>query len=280
MKTFHRYEKKDYLNMLSDISRNKFYQEIIQNSKPKRVLDFGCGYPILSYYCLLSGAEKVYAIDNNADLVPVLEEFKSHYPDRFEYFITDHINLPDVEIDTVVYELFAPNLFHENIYTISNSIKTKYGEIDFLPSQWNLSVSICSIDQVERGNKVFGVPDKFNWLHDKWKITKGPLHAKFMYPINSKDWNFDCTNWYSLDQIYDTEWLFEFTLKQETDINLVYLKFKIKEGDHELAITQSTPSDHWGNQFITLPPRRVKGKVKVKVFLGEDKRHISADWVI
>ena len=273
------YQKEDYLRMLSDVGRNSFYKKAIQSSLPKRVLDFGCGYPIMSYYCLLAGAEKVYAIDNNKELVPVLEKFKSYYPDRFEYFITDHTNLPDIEIDTVVYELLAPNLFHENIYTITKKLISKYGKIKFLPSNWNLSVSICNINQVEKQNYIFGVVDKFDWLHDKWKITKGPQHMKFMYPIDTSDWIFKSTDWYAFDKIIDTEWTFNFNLKEETLINLIYLNFKVKVQDYELTLRKTNFSEHWGNQFIALDPRQFKGHAQIKIVLDNDKRHLSADWV-
>jgi SAM-dependent methyltransferase len=274
------YNFSKYVQLLSDKKRNSFYKKILKEYKPKRILDYGCGIPIISKYALMAGAEKVYAIDSNPNLKPLLEDFKKQHPNRFEYFITDHENLPDLKIDCVVSELFAPNLFHENVIKIYSACSERYKGIDFLPSLWKLKTALCNVRDIDKNiEPVLGFSDEENWLPNKWRMLKGERHMKFMYPIDTTQLNFEETTWFEFKNSTLDSWEFDFYCDKTQTIDCVYINFMLSSQGHVLNLNTVDFQDHWGNQFIRLEEREVTGRAKIKVFLQDDKQHIDAKWI-
>lgn len=268
-----------YLKMLNDTDRNIFYKNIIAKMKPDYVIDYGCGYPILSQFCLMAGAKKVYAIDTNKNLIPILENFKKIYPNRFEYFITDHNNLPDIRTNFVVSELFAPNLFHEEYIPVYKSLIKKYGDIKFIPSQWKFKTALFQLSNAEKMiTDILGFEDNNDWLFDKWRKLKGPNHVKFMYPIDYSNLNFSSTDWVEFNNFQNNSWIFEFQQNEETYIDSLLLNFVIGDDNNSLSLNTRKITNHWGNQFIMLDPKKIKGKTKVQVDLIDNK-HLEARWI-
>lgn len=279
------YDTKDYIDMLCDVRRNLFYKNIIFKHKPKTVLDFGCGIPILSYFALLSGSKNVFAIDSNKNLIPILENFKSKFKNRFHYFITDHNDLPDIKVDCVISEIVAANLFHENIIEIYRKLDQSYGtsqkKLTWLPSKWKLDVSLVNKQDVEKNTEsILGVPDHFDFLSNKWKNLKGNSHQKFMLPFNQNGLVFSTSGWENFPDFKKNKWLFEFDVNEKKYVDLIYLKFSIGHEDKILDINTTQSSDCWGNQFISVEPRTLNGKCKIEVVLEQDNRHLTSNWVL
>lgn len=276
------YTAESYVHMLGDSRRNLFYKNIIDSTKPDVVLDFGCGIPILSYYALLAGAKKVYAIDNNKILVPYLEKFKKKFSDRFEYFITDHNNLPDIKPNFVISEMLAPNMFHENIVDIYSKIISTYPKtkLQWLPSRWKINLALCNKNQIEKNvGPILGVTDEFNFLCNKWKTIKGAKHQKFMFPVKQEDFIFADTEWTQFPDFSENKWIFRFNNLQEMDVDLAYIKFTVEHNGFILDINTTQSTDHWGNQFISLEPRTIENDAAVCLSLDVDKKSIDADWI-
>lgn len=100
--------------MLSDSVRTLAFERAIKSVvKPgQRVLDFGCGSGILSFFAHQAGANRVYAVDRSqlvraAKAIAQVNKF-----DRIEFFFGEDVTLP-TGVDVLVSEWMGHFLFNE-----------------------------------------------------------------------------------------------------------------------------------------------------------------------
>lgn len=278
------YTFNNYLQLLKDQRRNQFYKKIIQSAKPKTVLDFGCGIPIISKLCLDAGVQKVYAIDKNPSLVPYLEELKINFPDRFEYFVTDDQNLPDIQVECILSEMYGSNLYHENLYHIfKNCKKMLLPNGYYLPENFRLSVAPTNTANINKNTqKTLGMDDEYDWLNAWDNGGKTQSHPKYWLPIDTSVLNFATSKWYSFSTDSDVDsFLLTLVPSEDMDVELLYICFEIGSDEQSLTLNKIEHTDNWGNQFIRLPKRLVQSNqpVQVEITVLPDKKHISAKWL-
>jgi len=120
----------NYLNMLNDGRRNKFFKDALDKHAPNNiVLDVGTGTGLLSFYALAAGAKFVYAIEDNPQMADIAEQLLANNFARSRFKIINgnfwskeidqHIQH---KIDVLVSETVGPGLFDQGmIHTWSNA---------------------------------------------------------------------------------------------------------------------------------------------------------------
>jgi len=113
-----------HIEMIRDTVRTNTYRKFILDNKAlfegKVILDVGCGTGILSCFCAMAGARKVYAIDNS-DIVDMAREIvrKNDFSDRIDVIKckAEEWTGPDDggKIDVIISEWMGYFLFYENM---------------------------------------------------------------------------------------------------------------------------------------------------------------------
>jgi hypothetical protein len=102
--------------MLSDGVRTRAFERalkaIIQPSH--RVLDFGCGSGILSFFAHRAGAARVYAVERSPFIRAAEAVARANHFDRIQFFHGEDVNLP-TQVDVIVSEWMGHFVFNESM---------------------------------------------------------------------------------------------------------------------------------------------------------------------
>jgi protein arginine N-methyltransferase 1 len=103
--------------MLSDVVRTSAYEQALRAViKPHhRVLDFGCGTGILSFFAHRTGASRIYAVDRSQFIGAAEAVARVNGFDRIEFFYgDDDVTLP-TQVDVIVSEWMGHFIFNESM---------------------------------------------------------------------------------------------------------------------------------------------------------------------
>lgn len=131
-----------FLPMINDKKRNRFYFDAIKSTVPgKVVVDIGTGTGILSIISARSGADRVFAVEQDPARAEFARQmFQSlHLSDIVEVINDDFLNI-DIKADVYVTETINVQIFGENILNISDHA-LKHGGV-FIPGQFEITAQI------------------------------------------------------------------------------------------------------------------------------------------
>ena len=131
-----------FMPMINDSGRNQFYKDAIEASVPgKIVVDIGTGTGLLSILAVQAGAQKVYAVERNADRVEYAANMfrKLGIRDRIILVHDDFLNT-NISADVYVSETINTQIFGENILTLAEHARKHGGT--FIPSQFEITLAI------------------------------------------------------------------------------------------------------------------------------------------
>ncbi len=114
--------------MLSDTVRTLAYERAIQAvvQPQHRVLDFGCGTGILSFFAHQAGAARIYAVDRAALILGAQAVARANNFDRIEFsFQDDEVSLPSA-VDVIVSEWMGHFVFNESMLEPLVRLRDRY----------------------------------------------------------------------------------------------------------------------------------------------------------
>jgi len=173
-----------YLLMINDRWRNKFYADALHSTaKDKVVLDVGAGTGLLSAYALQAGAKFVFAVERNPESAEMAQYILGRCFDQSRFkvvtgdFWTDEIDHQiDREIDILVSETVGQDLFDQGMC-----------------STWHCAKPFLSPDAIS-------IPDR---LHCDVHVWDGIIHI--LQPNRTLTENEN----YIVDQLYPAELLMD-----------------------------------------------------------------------
>ena len=138
-----------FYGMYKDQDRNRFYSEIIEkNVKNKVVLEIGAGAGLLSCLCIKNSAKHVYALEANEKNYNFAKETikRNGFENKITLLNISSTEFKDEkfleEVDVVLHELIADNIFGEAILSILFDIKKRLKKsVIFLPEALQILVT-------------------------------------------------------------------------------------------------------------------------------------------
>jgi len=194
------------IGMISDVSRNKFYNSALKETKNKKCIDVGFGTGLLSIMALKNGAIKILAYEKNELRYHIGKSIieKLNLSDRIdlinESFIYDENVHKDYEI--IFHEIIGCDLYNEGVKVLINTntktIPSSMGtDFYFLPIDEN---KFNEFDEVKiHNNKLF---KEFNDLYTAIKDPSWPECNNYSDFFNLPDYiKQECIDDFNLNPI-------------------------------------------------------------------------------
>jgi protein arginine N-methyltransferase 1 len=113
--------------MLSDTVRTLAYERALQVvvQPHHRVLDFGCGTGILSFFAHRAGAARIFAVDRSPLIQAAREVARDNGFDRIEFSFQEDVTL-DSAVDVIVSEWMGHFVFNESMLEPLLQVRDRY----------------------------------------------------------------------------------------------------------------------------------------------------------
>ncbi len=170
---------------LVDAKRVKAFKEAIEKAVIKDksvVVDLGSGTGILSLFALQAGAKKVYSIEADPSVIPLLKSNlkKSKHADRSILIKGDatKIDLPE-KVDVVICEMVATGLIDElQVPAINNVLKFCKKDTIIVPQRIKNFVELVEAKNVFYGHRMSIIQYEYPWYK---KLKSKSLSEKVLY---------------------------------------------------------------------------------------------------
>ena len=237
----------DY-TMISDVERNKFYDDLIENIvKDKIVCDIGFGSGILTMMALHHGAKKVYAFEQDAatfDFGKAVIE-RMGYTDKVEFFNKkwERTN-PAYSYDIILHELFMRSMWGEGLKEIAISNRGFVGDI--FPQLVTGNI-VCLCDVVDTSTighaKIPEINTGIDYLDN--------MNECFKYLLNSPEYYAFYPNAHHKKQFNHHIGEYSININKETIPDIIQVEVDIPENclvttkcfAHDFEIVR--PDGHW-----------------------------------
>jgi len=209
--------------MLAEKNRVKSYQKAIEEvvKEGDVVVDIGTGSGLLSFFSVLAGAKKVYAIEQNE----IIEEAKmlskiNGFDDKIVFIKgrSDKIELPE-KVDVIVSEIIGHFGIDENIIKFISDAKKRFLKKDGKIIPDNLDLYVVPIESGEIWYQYAGL-----WNKDFYGIDLSPIKEK----ATSQQYVLDCRG--KINELSFPEILYSFNLYKDESLPSQFTgEFKINK---------------------------------------------------
>lgn len=167
----------DMLNM-PDRLNHILKPAIDRGSKYRTWIDLGCGTGVLGLYALEKGADFVYFVEQDPQMLHILSEIlpKKLLPNQYQIIAKDIESLTidlfqGPKPEAAVSEFYGPRLFDEGYPNYVTHLKTLWPNLEFAPDAFRADFYLCDIDY-----------DQPIWPNDP------NLYDHFLYMYQHKGW--------------------------------------------------------------------------------------------
>lgn len=125
---------------------------LIKNAKGNIVIDLGCGTGVLGLYALEHGAEFVYFVEQDPQMIHILENVLSKKIDQRKYKIIgkdiEHLSIVDFDCGTptvAISEFYGPRLFDEGYVNYTKHLRIFFPTLYFIPETFRVDFYLSPV---------------------------------------------------------------------------------------------------------------------------------------
>lgn len=262
-------------NMLEDKVRcNSYKKAIMQIIKPGHtVVDIGTGSGLLSYFALMAGAKKVYAIDWG----DIIEDSKkiakcNNFLDRIEFIknVSTNVVLP-TKVDVIISEILGSFAIEEDIVKFLNDAKKRFLKRKGIIIPFCVEMKLALIEAKQEYENLIGFWNKNLYGIDYSEVLEEALNYRYtssnlsINDLISNSEKIHTIDFYKLDkEDISINKSVNFKIKRKGTIYGMAGWFKTYLTENVILSTFSkNKKTHWGVNFFPI-------KNPIKVEKGEN----------